>query len=54
MSQIFEHASFRIEVADVDRVGALRWYLALNRGGTPHTDAEITKVEALLKAEVGR
>lgn len=40
--------SFRFSVADLDREQTLRWYLALNRGGTPHTDLEIERVRALL------
>jgi len=29
----------------------LTWYIQMNAGGTPHTQAEIDKVEALLNAE---
>lgn len=47
-------ASFEICIADVDRTATLRWYLALNRGGTPHTDAEISRVEDLLAEELAR
>jgi len=25
----------------------ISWYLAINRGGTPHSDSEISRVEAL-------
>lgn len=34
------------------RADVLRFYLRLNRGGTPHTDAEIDRVRGLLAAEV--
>lgn len=44
-------ARFRFNVADVDRAATLRWYLALNAGGTPHTADEIERVRALLAAE---
>ena len=44
-------ARFRVTVADIGRAQTLRWYLALNRGGTPHTDAEIERVQDLLAAE---
>lgn len=33
------------------RADVLKLYLMLNRGGTPHTDAEINHVKALLDAE---
>lgn len=46
-------ARFRVTVADINREQTLRWYLALNRGGTPHTDAEIERVQRLLRAERG-
>lgn len=49
----FHHASFRIEVADTNRVNTLRWYLAINAGGTPHTDNEIERVRRLLATEQG-
>ena len=29
----------------------LSWYLEMNSGGTPHTDAELNKVKGLLEAE---
>lgn len=41
-------ARFRCHVADIDRKATLKWYLALNTGGTPHTDEEITRVRRLL------
>lgn len=47
-------ARFRVTVADINRAQTLRWYLALNRGGTPHTDAEIERVQDLLAAEERR
>lgn len=36
-----------------NRADVLRFYLRLNRGGTPHSDAEIERVQELLRAEVG-
>ena len=33
------------------RAEVLTWYLQLNRGGTPHTDEELDRVEALRDAE---
>ena len=35
-----------------DRASVLRWYLEINKGGTPHTEAEIRKVESLLAEEL--
>lgn len=43
--------TLRFCVADMNRPTMLRWYIALNAGGTPHTDAEIERVKALLEAE---
>lgn len=43
---------FRFSVADIDRAQTLRWYLALNAGGTPHTAEEIDRVRRLLAEEV--
>lgn len=36
------------------RKEVLKWYLEMNSGGTPHTEAEILKVEELLKKEEQR
>lgn len=45
-------AGFQFHVAEVSRVQMLRWYLALNSGGTPHTQEQLDKVrELLVKAE---
>lgn len=41
-------------VANVDRPTMLRWYLALNSGGTPHAASEIEKVEQLLAKETAK
>jgi len=42
-------ASFRVCVNDLPtKADVLRWYLELNTGGTPHTDAEIARVRDLL------
>lgn len=43
----------RLYYVDLSRAARLRFYLRLNRGGSVHTDAEITRVEALLAAENG-
>ncbi len=52
MQRMLNHSQgFVFSVADVDRVTMLRWYLALNGGGTPHTKTELDKVRALLEAE---
>lgn len=45
------HGGFRVNIADMDRERTLRWYIALNRGGTPHTSQEISRVRRLLRAE---
>lgn len=44
--------SFRFHIAECSRPDALRWYLALNSAGTPHTPEEIERVRALLAAEL--
>ena len=33
------------------REGVLRWYLEMNSGGTPHSDEELERVQALLDEE---
>jgi hypothetical protein len=33
------------------RAEVLRWYLAINAGGTPHTPEELARVRELLAAE---
>lgn len=45
-------SGFRFNVADVNREQTLRWYLALNSGGTPHAESEIENVQRLLFEEV--
>ena len=43
------HCSFRVHINNLPtRERVLRWYLAINTGGTPHTEAEIEKVRELL------
>lgn len=42
---------FLFNIADCDRAQTLRWYLALNSGGTPHTWNELTRVRSLLAKE---
>ncbi len=44
------NVGFKFHVADVNRAGMLRWYLALNGGGTPHTAVELERVRLLLEA----
>ena len=34
------------------RADVLRWYIELNSGGIPHSDAEIGRVRALLEQEI--
>ena len=42
-----------MNVNDLPSRGAvLRWYIELNSGGTPHSDAEIGRVRALLEQEI--
>lgn len=43
---------FRVNINNLPtRAAVLRWYLELNSGGTPHSDEEIARVQALLDAE---
>lgn len=46
----FRRLDVRITIwtVQLDRVGVMRLYLRLNRGGTPHTNEEIAKVEQML------
>lgn len=42
--------NFRININNLKtRDMVLRWYIELNSGGTPHTEAELAKVKKLLK-----
>ena len=44
--------TLKINVNDLKtRAAVLQWYIEMNAGGTPHTDAEIEKVRRLLDAE---
>lgn len=44
--------SFRMHVNSLDnRIDVLEWYLALNTGGTVHSDDELNKVRALIELE---
>lgn len=46
------HNSFRINVNNLKtRAAVLNWYLEMNTGGTPHSQAEIGKVLSMLKQE---
>jgi hypothetical protein len=50
--RIPSHVSFKFAVNTLrTRKEVLRWYLELNTGGTPHAQAEIARVSALLDAE---
>jgi hypothetical protein len=44
----FANFDWRVHALD-DREQVLRLYLGMNRGGTPHTEEEIRKVEGMLK-----
>ena len=45
-------AMFIININNLDsRAKVLKWYLEMNSGGTPHTDAELNRVAALLQEE---
>lgn len=47
------HAGFKVRVAALDtRADVLRWYLAINAGGTPHSKRELDRVRAMLAKEV--
>ena len=47
--------SFRVRVVEVHtRADAIGLYLAINAGGTPHTEAEIAKARALRDAELSK
>jgi hypothetical protein len=44
-------AGFKFHVNDLPQKAQwLQWYLEMNTGGTPHTEAEINKVREMLKA----
>jgi len=46
------HSTVRVHVNDLKtRREVINWYLEMNTGGTPHTDAEIERVRALLEQE---
>ena len=48
----FMHVDFVININTLQtRAEVLNWYIDLNRGGTPHTDEEIEKVEKMLLQE---
>lgn len=44
-------ANLEFSIADIGRKDTLKWYIALNAGGTPHTIEEINKVQLLLEGE---
>ena len=46
----FRRLDVRITIwtVQLDEIGVMRLYLRLNRGGTPHTNDEIAKVECML------
>jgi len=46
------YATFHWRVAALEsRANILRWYLAINKGGTPHASEELARVEELLRQE---
>ena len=48
----FFSATLRIHVAKLQtRAEVLQWYIDFNAGGTPHADAEIERVRAMIEAE---
>jgi hypothetical protein len=48
------HVGFKWRVYELPtRADVLRYYLAMNAGGTPHSAAEIARVRELLDAETG-
>lgn len=48
-----ENGNFLFRVSSLEtRAEVLQMYLAINRGGTPHSKEEIARVEALLKIEL--
>jgi len=51
----FSDPTLRIHVNTLKTRGAvLRWYLEMNTGGTPHTQAEIERVKALWAEEAAK
>jgi len=45
------HNTLRFAIADLPtEAEVLKWYLAINAGGTPHTTAELDRVRRLLAA----
>ena len=42
-------AYFKIRIIQLDPVAVLRLYLAVNGGGTPHSEQEISRVQGLLE-----
>ena len=47
--------SFRVHVNTLQtKAEVLRWYVEMNSGGTPHTQAEIDRVKAMWEAETAK
>lgn len=47
--------TIRLHVNDLKTYeDVLRWYIEMNTGGTPHTSAEITRVQKLLENEIAK
>ena len=41
--------TLKLSIADLNEQQAIRWYIGLNNGGTPHTDEDIERALRLLK-----
>lgn len=52
MAMLSNTVGLRYKIVCLTRPEALRCYVKLNRGGTVHTDAEITRVQELLNKEL--
>lgn len=51
----FADPTFRVHINTLQtRAEVLRWYLEMNSGGTPHSQAEIDRVTAMWKAEAAK
>lgn len=47
--QITTHLTIHINDLQIQR-DVLQWYVEMNEGGTPHTQAEINRVKAMIQA----
>jgi len=46
----FPDAAFKIKVCELTLENTIKWYLALNASGTPHTPEELEKAQELLRS----